>query len=76
MMAKNNLRKPDLYYAFRIWHKASKDFNKMFETMERKDLIKILNRQKDKMEMEYSKKITLEEKILEEMKLHKVLAYQ
>lgn len=75
-MVKNNLRKPELYYAFRIWNKATKDFNKMFETMERKDLIKILNRQKDKMEMEYSKKITLEDKILQEMKLHKVLAYQ
>lgn len=29
----------------------------MFDNMERKDLIKLLNRQKDKMEMEYSKKI-------------------
>lgn len=56
---RNKLRKPDLYYAFKIWNKATKDFNKMFETMERKDLIKILNKQKDKMEMEYSKKINL-----------------
>lgn len=47
--ARNNLRKPEIAYAFKIWHKASLDFNKMFETMERKDLIKILNRQKDKM---------------------------
>lgn len=44
--------------------------------MERKDLIRILNRQKDKMEMEYSKKVDLEEKIHEEMKFHKVFAYQ
>jgi hypothetical protein len=29
----------------------------MFENMERKDLIKILNRQKDKMEMEYTRKL-------------------
>jgi hypothetical protein len=50
-ITRNNLRKPDLYYAFRIWHKATLDFNKTFETMERKSLMKILNRQKDKMEM-------------------------
>jgi len=56
----NNSKRPELFYAFRIWNKAAKDFNKMFEIMERKDLIRILNRQKDKMEMEYSKKITLE----------------
>lgn len=74
-MVKNNLRRPDLYYAFKIWHKASVDFNKMFDTMERKGLIKILNRQKDKMEMEYSKKLSLEEKIHEEMKFHKLLSY-
>lgn len=43
--------------------------------MERKGLIKILNRQKDKMEMEYSKKVSLEEKIQDEMKTHKVLSY-
>lgn len=30
LMVKNNLRKPELYYAFRIWNKATKDFNKMF----------------------------------------------
>ena len=35
----------------------------MFENMERKDLIKLLNRQKDKMEMEYSKKLEMDEKI-------------
>lgn len=75
-ITRNNLRKPDLYYAFRIWSKAAKDFNKMFDTMERKDLIRILNRQKDKMEMEYSKKLALDDKIHEEMKTHKVLAYQ
>lgn len=43
--------------------------------MERKGLIKILNRQKDKMEMEYSKKVNLEEKIQDEMRMHKVLSY-
>ncbi len=32
-MVKNNLRKPELHYAFKIWHKASVDFNKMFDTM-------------------------------------------
>ena len=25
---RNNLRRPDVFYAFRIWHKASTDFNK------------------------------------------------
>jgi hypothetical protein len=48
-----------LYYAFRTWHKASVEFTRLFDTMERKGLIKILNRQKDKMEMEYSKKVSL-----------------
>jgi hypothetical protein len=48
-----------VFYAFRVWHRASLDFNKTFETMERKSLIKILNRQKDKMEMEYTKKTSL-----------------
>lgn len=47
----------------------------MFDTMERKGLIKILNKQKDKMEMEYSKKLSLEEKIQDEMRMHKVLSY-
>ena len=76
LMVRNNLRKPHLYYAFRTWHKATLEFNRTFETMERKDLIKILNKQKDKMEMEYSKKVTLEEKIGQEMAMHKVLAHQ
>jgi hypothetical protein len=44
--------------------------------MERKSLIKILNRQKDKMEMEYTKKANLEERIHAEMAVHRVLAYQ
>ena len=30
---RNMLRKPDLYYAFKIWHKATTDFTKMFDTM-------------------------------------------
>ena len=34
-----------------------------------------MNRQKDKMEMEYSKKVDLEEKIQDEMRVHKVLSY-
>lgn len=59
LMVHNYLRKPELAYAFRIWHKATKDFNHNFDTMERKDLIKLLNKQKDKMEMEYSKKVNL-----------------
>jgi len=75
LFTKNNLKKPDLYYAFKTWHKASVEFTKMFDTMERKGLIKILNRQKDKMEMEYSKKVNLEEKIQDEMRMHKVLSY-
>jgi hypothetical protein len=37
----------------------------MFENMERKDLIKILNRQKDKMEMEYTRKLLVEQKVQE-----------
>ena len=75
-IVRNNLRRPDLFYAFKIWHKANTDFNKTFEIMERKGLIKILNRQKDKMEMEYTKKTSLEERIRDEMSVHKVLAYQ
>jgi len=49
LMVHNNLRKTELSFAFRIWHKATKEFNQTFETMDRKDLIRILNRQKDKM---------------------------
>ena len=75
-IVRNNLRRPDLFYAFKIWHKATTDFNKTFEIMERKSLIKILNRQKDKMDMEYTKKTSLEERIRDEMSVHKVLAYQ
>jgi hypothetical protein len=29
-IARNNLRRPDLFYAFKIWHKATVDFNKTF----------------------------------------------
>ena len=45
----NHLRKPDLLLPFKTWRKATADFRKNFESMERKELIKILNRQKDKM---------------------------
>lgn len=48
---KNKIRKPDLYYGFKIWQNANKKFNEMFQVIERKQLIKILNKQKDKMEM-------------------------
>ena len=75
-MIKNRLRKPDYKYAFDIWRRASQQFNKLFDTMDRKDLIRILNRQKDKMEIQYSKKISLDEKIYDEMQTHKVLAHQ
>jgi len=30
---RNMLRKPDLFYAFKTWHKASTEFVKMFDTM-------------------------------------------
>lgn len=59
LILKNKLRKPDLYYGFKTWQNANKKFNDMFQIIERKQLIKILNKQKDKMEMEYSKKIAL-----------------
>ena len=45
----NHIRKPDLLLPFKTWRKATSDFRDMFESMERKDLIKFLNRQKDKM---------------------------
>ena len=76
LIIKNKLRKPDLYYGFKTWQNANKKFNEMFQIIERKQLIKILNKQKDKMEMEYSKKIALIEKINEEMKVHKLLSHQ
>lgn len=47
----NHLRRPDTLLAFRTWHKAATKFKEDFQNMERKELIKILNRQKDKMEM-------------------------
>ena len=51
LIMKNKIRKPDLYYGFKIWQNANKKFNEMFQVIERKQLIKILTRQKDKMEM-------------------------
>ncbi len=46
-----------MYTAFKIWHNGVVELRKMFDSMERKDLIRILNKQKDKMEMDYSKKL-------------------
>lgn len=45
----NHLRKPDLLLAFNTWKKAAAKFRDDFQNMERKELIKILNKQKDKM---------------------------
>lgn len=59
----NHLRKPDLLLAFKTWQKAAAQFREDFDTMDRKELIKILNRQKDKMEMEYSHKLEVDEMI-------------
>ena len=72
----NHLRKPDVLLAFRTWQKAAKQFRDDFETMERKDLIKVLNRQKDKMEMEYSHKLEVDELIQRELRRYKVYAHQ
>ena len=72
----NHMRKPDLFLPFKTWRKATSEFRDMFDNMERKDLIKILNRQKDKMEMEYSKKVEMDEKIEGELKRYKVLSHQ
>lgn len=44
--------------------------------MERKELIKILNRQKDKMEMEYSNKLSMDEKIQGELHRYKIYSHQ
>lgn len=44
--------------------------------MERKELIKILNRQKDKMEMEYSNKLSMDEKIEDELHRYKIYSHQ
>ena len=45
----NHLRKPDMLLAFRTWRNGTTKFRDDFQNMERKDLIKILNKQKDKM---------------------------
>jgi len=47
----NFLRKPDLFLAFKTWRGAATKFREDFQNMERKELIKMLNKQKDKMEM-------------------------
>jgi hypothetical protein len=36
----------------------------------------VLNRQKDKMEMDYSKKVEVEQKVERELRRYKVLSYQ
>ncbi len=36
----------------------------------------MLNRQKDKMEMDYSKKVEVEQKVERELRRYKVLSYQ
>ena len=72
----NHLRKPDLLLPFKTWRKATSQFKDMFESMERKDLIKFLNRQKDKMEMQYSKKLEMDEKIDSQLRRYKVLSHQ
>lgn len=63
LVVKNRIEKGDMYTAFKIWHNGVVELRKMFDSMERKELIRLLNRQKDKMEMEYSKKVEVEEKV-------------
>lgn len=72
----NHLRKPDIFLAFRTWRKAAKEFKNQFEIMDRKDLIKIMNKQKDRMEIEYGQKLRLDEKIVDEIKKHRVSEHQ
>lgn len=33
LVVKNKLRKPDLYFGFKIWQAANKRFNDMFQTI-------------------------------------------
>ena len=47
----NHLRKPDLLLPFKTWRKATHELKDKLDNMEKKDLIKLLNRQKDKLEM-------------------------
>ena len=59
----NHLRKPDLLLSFKTWKKATNQLKDKLENMEKKELIRLLNRQKDKLEMEYGKKVDMDEKV-------------
>lgn len=72
----NHLRRPDTLLAFRTWRKASAKFKEDFQNMERKELIKVLNRQKDKMEMQYSNKLSIDEKIDQQLQRYKIFSHQ
>jgi hypothetical protein len=63
LVVKNRMEKGDMYTAFKIWQNRMVELRKMFDSMERKELIRLLNKQKDKMEMDYSKKVEVEEKV-------------
>lgn len=76
VMVLNYMRRPNLFTAFKTWKNAAAEFRENFNTMERKDLIKILNRQKDKMEMQYSHKLSVDEMIQHELNRYRIFAHQ
>jgi|JI6StandDraft_1071083.scaffolds.fasta_scaffold26969_6 hypothetical protein len=47
----NYLRQPQQYKAFRKWRTLVKDEKEMLETMSRDELIKLLQKQKEKLEV-------------------------
>jgi hypothetical protein len=53
----NYLRYPQTNKVFRRWRGLVKDEKEMLDTMPRDELIKVLQRQKEKLEFEYSRKV-------------------
>ncbi len=52
----NYLRNPEIYRSFKRWRRMLSEEKENLENMSRAELIKLLQRQKDKLEVEYSKK--------------------
>jgi hypothetical protein len=53
----NYLRYPQTNKVFRRWRGLVKDEKEMLDTMPRDELIKVLQKQKEKLEFEYSRKV-------------------
>lgn len=71
----NQLKKPDLLSVFGLWRKLNSKLKDTFNNMDRKQLIKVLNKEKVKLEIEYTQKLDIDEKIDKQLKRYKLLSY-